>query len=617
MCLIGRISPTGFCAHRRASAGKVGVSGAMQAGNEHENRRLGSWKEIAAFFDSDESTVRRWEKDRGLPVHRVPGGAGAKVFGYTDELARWLKRSTDEAIEPNPVPVQPAIGTVPARAEPETITTPGGWRKWRVPTAVLVALALVGTGLLLFAPRGDHMAIRAIAVLPLHNMTGDNRQDYLAQGMTDELITDLARISSLRVVSHTSVQQYVDTSKSLPTIAAELDVDAIVEGSVMRTPNGIRVNVQLLDARHDRHIWADVLERDMGDATSMQQELAEEIAAQIGVQLTPFEKQYFAGRHEVSPESFEDYLKGRYYWNKRTPDGLSKAEMYFKAAVTADTANPLAYAGLADTYLLDSLYSSTADSGTLEKARSAAAHALALDEQLAEAHCSMAYVLFLKDWNFGGAEREFRRALVLNPNFATAHQWYAEVLSVMGRHVAAIAEVRKAEELDPFSMIIHHEAGQILQNARDYRKAIEEYAKAEAIDPAFSQPHGGAAMAWRRLGVFDKAIAELRIAARLDDRFFGPTAVDQIADAYARSGPRGFLEETLAERRFYPQPAYSAALDQAALGQTDAAFVSLQEAYREHDLDTLSILCSPEFDRMRSDPRYASLLHSIGLRPAT
>ncbi|HEY1310392.1 MAG TPA: hypothetical protein VGF02_05520, partial [Pseudolabrys sp.] len=391
----------------------------MQAGNEHENRRLGSWKEIAAFFDSDESTVRRWEKDRGLPVHRVPGGAGAKVFAYTDELARWLKRSTDEVIEPEPV--QPAIGAAAARAE--AATTPGGaWRKWRVPTAVLVALALAGTALLLFAPKGDHLPIRAIAVLPLHNMTGDNKQDYLAQGMTDELITDLARISSLRVVSHTSVQQYADTRKSLPTIAAELDVDAIVEGSVMRTPNGIRVNVQLLDARHDRHIWADVLERNMGDAASIQQELAEQIAAQIGVQLTPFEKQYFAGRHAVSPESFEDYLQGRYYWNKRTPDGLSKAEMYFKAAVTADTANPLAYAGLADTYLLDSLYSSTADSGTLEKARSAAAHALTLDGQLAEAHCSMAYVLFLKDWDFAGAEREFRRALVLNPNFATAHQ---------------------------------------------------------------------------------------------------------------------------------------------------------------------------------------------------
>ena len=434
--------------------------------------------------------------------------------------------------------------------------------------------------------------------------------------MTDELITDLARISSLRVVSHTSVQQYADTRKSLSTIAGELDVDAIVEGSVMRTPNGIRVNVQLVDARHDRHIWADVLEREMGDATSMQKELAEEIAAEIGVQLTPFEKQYFAGRHAVSPESFEDYLQGRYYWNKRTPDGLSKAETYFKAAIAADTANPLAYAGLADTYLLDSLYSSTADSGTLEQARVAAAHALALDEQLAEAHCSMAYVLFLKDWNFAGAEREFRRALALDPNFATAHQWYAEVLSVTGRHEAALSEVRKAEEIDPFSMIIHHQAGQILQNARDYRKAIDEYTKAEAIDPAFSQPHDAAAMAWRRLGVFDKAIAELRIAARLDDRFFGPAAVDQIADAYARSGPRGFLEETLAERRFYPQPAYSSALDQAALGRTDAAFASLNEAYRAHNLDALTILNSPEFDRMRADPRYAILLHNIGLQPA-
>jgi TolB-like protein/Flp pilus assembly protein TadD len=584
----------------------------MQAGNEHQNRRLGSWKEIAAFFDSDESTVRRWEKDRGLPVHRVPGGAGAKVFAYTDELAGWLKRSTDEPAEPEPV--QSAADATSARIEPTPAAT---WRKWRVPIAALVVLALAGLAFLFFASKGGPTPIRAIAVLPLHNMTGDRGQDYLAQGMTDELITELARISSLRVVSHTSVQQYADTRKSLQTIAAELDVDAIVEGSVMRTPNGIRVNVQLLDARHDRHIWADILERNMGDATTMQQELAEQIAAQIGVQLTPFEKQYFAGRHAVSPESFEDYLQGRYYWNKRTPDGLIKAESYFKAAVAADAANPLAYAGLADTYLLDSLYSNTADSGTLEKARAAAAHALALDEQLAEAHCSMAYVLFLKDWNFSGAEREFRRALALNPNFATAHQWYAEVLSVTAQHEAAVAEVRKAEELDPFSMIIHHEAGQILQNARDYRKAIEEYAKAEAIDPAFSQPHDGAAMAWRRLGNFDKSIAEWRIAARLDDRFFGPAAVEQIADSYARLGTRGFLEETLAERRYYPQPAYYAALDQAALGQTDAAFASLQAAYRDHELNTLSILSSPEFDPMRSDPRFASLLHSIGLRPAT
>ncbi|HEY1614430.1 MAG TPA: hypothetical protein VGF97_12135 [Rhizomicrobium sp.] len=585
----------------------------MQTSGQNQGGRLGSWKEIAAFFGTDESTVRRWERDRNLPVHRVPGGAGAKVFAYTDELTRWLRKPADEAATPSPLadperPAQPLADTPDQRI---------AWQRGWLAAIVLGGLVLsAAIAWFVIAPLPGQAPIRAIAVLPLHNVTGDASQDYLAQGMTDELITELARISSLRIVSHTSVQQYANTSKSLPAIAAELDVDAIVEGSVSRTANGIRVNVQLLDARRDRHIWADIIDRDMGDAATMQQELAQQIAAQIGVALTPFEKQYFAGRHAVSPESFEAYLQGRYYWNKRTPDGLAKAESYFKSSITADTANPLAYAGLADTYLLENLYSSTADSTTLDKARAAAARALALDGDLAEAHCSMAYVLFLKDWNFAGADSEFRRALARNPSFATAHQWYAELLSVMAKHDAAIAEARRAEELDPFSMIIHHEAGQILQNARHYPEAIAEYAKAETIAPAFPQPHDGAAMAWRRLGAYDKAIAELRIAAKLDYRFFGPDAVERIAQAYARGGARGFLEETLAERRFYPHPAYLTALDHAALGQTDATFAALEAARRDHDLDVLSVLSSPELDRLRADPRYAELVRNLGLSPS-
>lgn len=461
--------------------------------------------------------------------------------------------------------------------------------------------------------RPPHPAMRSIAVLPLANLTGDSSQDYLAAGMTDELITELARIASLRVVSRTSVQQYARTSKPLPVIAQELDVDAIVEGSVGRGPNGIRVNVQLLDARNDRHIWADVLERGMENASSMQHELAEEIANQIGVQLTPLEKQYFAGRHPIAPESFEDYLQGRYYWNKRTPDGLSKAEGYFQEAAAKDPSNPLAFAGLADTYLLESLYSRAPADEILRKAQDAATQAIALDDQLAEAHCSMAYVRFLRNWDFAGAEKEFRRALQLNPNFATAHQWYAEVLSVLGRHAEAIAEIRRAEELDPFSMIIHHEAGQILQNARQYQQALEEYAKAETIAPDFPEPHDSAALAWRRLGDFHSALKELRRAAELSPNFLGPGAVDTIARAYAKSGRHGFLVQSLAELRFYPHPAYSAALDYAELGNRDQAFASLEEAYRDHDLDVLSLKCSPELDALRGDARYKDLARRIGL----
>ncbi|HEX4080504.1 MAG TPA: tetratricopeptide repeat protein [Rhizomicrobium sp.] len=561
---------------------------------------------------SDESTVRRWEKERGLPIHRVPGRGGAKIFAYTEELHGWLAgRRGETAAAGNGSRV--AQGPATDASGPDANWTVRRWTEIGLGAIVLVgALAVV----LFFSGRlgrPQHPAMRSIAVLPLANLTGDSSQAYLAAGMTDELITELARISSLRVVSRTSVQQYARTTKPLPEIARELDVAAIVEGSVGRGRNGIRVNIQLLDARNDRHIWADVLERGMEDASSMQHELAEEIAHQVGVQLTPLEKQYFAGRHPIAPESFQDYLEGRYYWNKRTPDGLSKAENYFQDAAAKDPKNPLAFAGLADTYLLESLYSRAPSDELLRKAQDAASRAIALDDQLAEAHCSRAYVLFLRDWDFAGAEKEFRRALQLNPNFATAHQWYAEVLSVLGRHAEAIAQIRRAEELDPFSMIIHHEAGQILQNARQYAQALEEYAKAETIAPDFPQAHDSAALAWRRLGKFDSALKEMRSAAELSPNFLGPGAVDAIARAYARSGRRGFLLQSLALLRFYPHPAYSAALDYAELGDKDHAFAALEEAYRDHDLDVLSLKCSPELDALRGDPRYKDLAWRIGL----
>jgi len=576
------------------------------------NRRLGSWKEVAAFFESDESTVRRWEKERGLPIHRLPGGGGAKIFAYTEELHGWLAGRKGEIATPGNGS-RIAQGTAADASAPQANRTVRRWTQLGVGGIVLFGVL---AAVLFFSGRQgppQHPTMRSIAVLPLANLTGNSSQDYLSAGMTDELITELARISSLRVVSRTSVQQYARTSKPLPVIAQELDVDAIVEGSVGRGRSGIRVNVQLLDARHDRHIWADTLERGMEDASSMQHELAEEIANQIGVQLTPLEKQYFAGRHPIAPESFQDYLQGRYYWNKRTPDGLSKAEGYFQEAAARDPRNPLAFAGLADTWLLESLYSRAPTDEILRKAQDAASRAIALDDQLAEAHCSMAYVLFLRDWDFAGAEKEFRRALKLDPNFATAHQWYAEVLSVLGRHGEAIAEIRRAEELDPFSMIIHHEAGQILQNARQYAQALEEYARAETIAPDFPQPHDGAALAWRRLGKFDLALMELRSAADLSPNFLGPGAVDAIAGAYAKSGPTGFFLQSLASLRFYPHPAYSAALDYAELGDKTEAFASLEEAYSDHNLDVLSLKCSPELDALRGDTRYKDLARRIGL----
>lgn len=480
------------------------------------------------------------------------------------------------------------------------------------------AVAVIGLAVALFlTPRWKAPGIRpgsvhALAVLPLTNVSGDPGQDYLAEGMTDELTTDLARITSLRVVSRTSVQQYKNSSKALPLIARELNVDAVVEGSVRKEGDLVWVNVQLIDARNDRHIWADMLQRNMGSASSIQHELAEAIGHQIGVQLTPMEEQYFSGRHPIDPASYQAYLQGLYYWNKRSPAALAKAETYFQEAINRDPKNALAFAGLADTYVLDAFYTRMPAREANQKAQAAAAQAIALDDQLAEAHCSAAYVRFFQDWDFAGAETEFRRSLQLNPNFATAHQWYAEMLSVLGRHDDALAEIRRAEELDPFAAIMHHEAGQILQNARQYRQALEEYRKAEA-ESDLPWPHYGAALAHRRLGEYDLALKELRIASTLNSNYLDPSAVDALDRSYAKSGPRGFVSQSIVAFRQYPLPAYSRALDYAVLGEKEKAFQSLEDAYRNHDLDVLLLQCSPELDGLRADPRYQSLKRRIGL----
>jgi len=479
--------------------------------------------------------------------------------------------------------------------------------------AVLLGLAVV----LWFGPRRKASAIspgsiHALAVLPLVNTSGDPNQDYLAEGMTDELTTGLARITSLRVVSRTSVQQYKNSNKALPLIARELNVDAVVEGSVKKDGDQIWVNVQLIDARNDRHLWADMLQRNMGGVSSIQHELAEAIGHQIGVQLTPFEEQYFSGRHPIDPASYQAYLQGLYYWNKRAPGALAKAEASFQDSIRLDPKNALAFAGLADTYVLDAFYTLMPAGEASHKAQAAAAQAIALDDQLAEAHCSAAYVRFFQDWDFAGAEAEFRRSLQLNPNFATAHQWYAEMLSVLGRHDDAISEIRRAEELDPFAVIMHHEAGQILQNAHQYRQALEEYRKAGA-ESDLPWPHYGAALAHRRLGEYDLALKELRTASTLNSNYLDPSAIDALDRAYAKSGARGFYSQSVVAFRQYPRPAFSRALDYAALGEKDRAFRALEEALRNHDLDVLMLQCSPELDGLRGDPRYQSLKRRIGL----
>jgi TolB-like protein/DNA-binding winged helix-turn-helix (wHTH) protein len=331
------------------------------------------------------------------------------------------------------------------------------WPTRRVVVALALVLSLPILALWLFRSRGHApTGIRSLAVLPLDNLSGDASQNYFADGMTDELITDLAQISALRVISRTSVMAYKGARKPLPQIARELNVDAVVEGTVLRSGDQVRITAQLIEASTDKHLWSQSYAGELRDTLSLQNRVAGAIADQIRINLTPQEQATLKNVKVVNPEAYESYLKGRYFWNKRTADGLKAALAYFKQAIEEDPKYAQAYSGLADTYALlgDWEYGVLAPNEAYPKAKAAAIKALELDNTLSEAHTSLAFSLDVFDWDWESAEREFRRAIELNPGYATAHHWYAWHLSEMGRNSEAVAEMRKAENLDPLSLII-------------------------------------------------------------------------------------------------------------------------------------------------------------------
>ncbi len=334
-----------------------------------------------------------------------------------------------------------------------------------------VTLILAAGGAWLLYPwRHAEATISSLAVLPLANLSGDASQDYLADGMTEELITDLGQISALRVISRTSVMTYKGVRKALPEIARELDVRAVVEGSVLRSGGQIRITAQLIQEPEDWHMWAQVYTEDLSDTLALQSRVARDIAQHVRAALSGQEQAALDRPKAVNPQAFEDYLKGRFFWNKRTGDGLKIAITYFSRAILGDRSFAKAYSGLADSYALagDWEYGVLSPQEASAKAKAAAAKALALDDSLAEAHTSLAFALDLYDWNWEAAGKEYMRAIELNPGYATAHLWYAWHLIVLGQFTDGIAELRKAESLDPLSLIIGADLADALCIAHRY-----------------------------------------------------------------------------------------------------------------------------------------------------
>jgi TolB-like protein/DNA-binding winged helix-turn-helix (wHTH) protein len=458
--------------------------------------------------------------------------------------------------------------------------------------------------------------IRSLAVLPLENLSRDPEQEYFADGMTDELITDLAHIGELRVVSRTSVMHYKGTKKTLPEIARELSVDAVVEGSVLREGNRVRISAQLVRASTDTHLWANSYARDLPNVLALQDELAREIAKQITVQLTPNEQAELARARPVNPEAHELYLKGRFYWNKRTRETLKKSLAYFQQAIEKDPNDALAYAGLADAYamLAAGEYSVMPWAEAGPKAEAAAIKALQLDDSLAEAHTSLGYVK-CDLWDYQGAEREFKRAIELNPGYATAHQWYAECpLVPFGRFSEAIAEIRKAESLDPLSLIISAEVGSVLSTARQYDQAIAQETKTLEMDPDFAVAHDRLADVYLAKRMFNEFLAErLKLIGHQDRESSAVVAAlqgkpDELIQFIKRmKSRRKEFDEKGSEFDGWMARLY------IAIGDKDQALLCLDKAYQEHSEVIQILRVAPEFDPLRSDPRFQDLLRRAGL----
>ena len=493
-------------------------------------------------------------------------------------------------------------------------------RQRRPTRGVIVVFALVLVFSILFvwlfrsrapAPTG----IRSIAVLPLDNLSGDASQNYFADGMTDELITDLAQISALRVISRTSVMVYKGARKPLPQIARELNVDAVVEGTVLHSGDQVRITAQLIEASTDKHLWSQSYEGELRDTLALQNRVASAIADQIRISLTPQEKAALKNVRVVNPEAYESYLKGRYFWNKRTADGLKAALAYFNQAIEEDPKYAQAYSGLADTYALlgDWQYAVMTPKEAFPKAKAAAIKALELDSMLGEAHNSLAFVQDGFDWDFDSAGKEFQRAIELNPGYATAHHWYAWHLSLLGRFDEAIAEMKKAQNLDPLSLIINADLAELLVLAHHYDESIAQSRKTIEMDPNFAFAHNQLAQAYLQEHIYDEAVTELKKAVQLSGD--SPTCIANLARAYVASGRRSEAEKLLGDLKKRSNADYSNAPEIAivyvSLGDTDQAMNWLEKGYEERF--NPGVLLRPGFDPLRSDSRFQNLLRRIGL----
>lgn len=522
-----------------------------------------------------------------------------------------------------PVPVEEPDSAEPL---PEDVRSDPAGRRWQptarfliVGTAILLACVVGATVLYRYRRAGASEILpphnKSLVVLPLENLSGDKDQEYFADGMTDDLIANLAKIHSLRVISRSTAMTYKATHKPLSQIASELNVDAVVEGTVLRVGDRVRITAELVQVSTDRHLWADTYEGQLGDILALQNRVSSAIVNEIRINLTPEDQKRLAKNPAVAPEAYENYLKGRYYWNKRSDENLTRAIGYFEDATRQAPNYSLAYAGLADCYAIISaeIFGTMSAEQAAPKAKAAALRALELDPTLAEAETSLATVSFNYDWDWGAAAAGFAKAIKDNPSYATAYQRYSLYLMAMGRPDDSVEQINKARELDPLSISINFSLGWRFYMARQYDRAIQQLRDTLEMDPSYELPHLVLGLSYAKKGDFGLAIPELRKAVELSHGT--PLMTSALANAYARSGNVAEAQRLLAElssesKQQYVSPYYFAVV-YVGLGKPEEAIDWLEKAFSDRSNGLVFLKAEPGLDDLRSNPRFVALQQKL------
>jgi serine/threonine protein kinase/tetratricopeptide (TPR) repeat protein len=483
--------------------------------------------------------------------------------------------------------------------------------------AAVAAAVLLLAALLVYLYLGRGQTIDSLAVLPMVNASADTSTEYLSDGITESLINSLSQLPKLRVMSRSSVFRYKGRETDPQVVGRELKVQAVLVGRLVQRGEDLSISAELVDARDNTHIWGEQYNRKLADIQAVQEDIGREITDKLRLKLTGEQKKSLARRQTQNTEAYQDYLKGRYYWNKRTAAGLKTAIEHFNAAIAKDPTFALAHAGLADSYAVLSTFAAVPPRECMPKARAAALKALEIDETLGEAHAVLAEVKVLYDLDWAGAEREFKRAIELNPGYATAHQWYALYLARIGRFNEALAEIKRAQELDPLSLIINTLVGYVFYESRRPDQAIEQLRQTLAMDPSFAFAHSVLGRTYTEKRMYPQAIAEFRTALKFAEE--NPQSIAGLGRAYAELGSQAeaqkILNELLARSKRDYFPAWAIATVYIGLGDKDRALQWLGKAVEERGEYVVWLKTDPVYDPLRSDPRFRDLLRRLNLTP--